>query len=266
MKDNVVSDQSGDRKYFTVTPRLVWVLVDDPYEFTLWCVIKDIAGDAGECYLSTEDLATLAMMSAGKVKECRQKLLDKGLLSGMIKRDPGFPQPVWHMAVPNLWVRNVQWCERHPTIRERLLHKLEQRKSLHVVKAAEESEEPSPGEGGGSPHEGGGSPGETKKNHKEEPERKTITGETEISSTWNKLYASLQGEYFDDRRNRNGRVIWQEHLQEMCFMERSNGTVVIGVDDACSKLWLEERFGKTLENLFNGYPEFAGAVPRFEIK
>jgi len=32
-----------------------------------------------------------------------------GLLYGKFKRDPGYPQPVWHLRIPNLWKANVAW-------------------------------------------------------------------------------------------------------------------------------------------------------------
>ncbi|MHC4336320.1 MAG: hypothetical protein ACYSUV_21605, partial [Planctomycetota bacterium] len=165
MESNRVEDQSGDHKYFIVTPQLVWALCDGPYEYTLWNVIKMIAGDCGECMLSTDDLAAAAMMSAGKASQCRTTLLEQGLLKGEVRRDPGYPQPVWHLTVPNLWKANIEWRERHPSLKDRIRLKREQ-KRLHQVKA-------SPGEGGTSPGEGGTSPGETKKNQKDnqsEPE------------------------------------------------------------------------------------------------
>ena len=43
-----VSDESQDQKYFTITPRLVWALARNPFDYTLWSVIKGIAGDSGE--------------------------------------------------------------------------------------------------------------------------------------------------------------------------------------------------------------------------
>jgi len=165
---NKLSDNSQDKKYFTITPRLVHALSRDPYDYTLWCTIKDIAGEHGECILSTEDLAALAMMSAGKASQSRKHLLGIGLLTGEIRRDIGYPQPVWHLSVPDLWEENVAWANDHPTLQDRIAWKkyhkeaakhvnIACKKSLHHMKA--------------SPHEGSvekePSPGETKK--KEEP-------------------------------------------------------------------------------------------------
>jgi hypothetical protein len=89
-----ITDNSADKKYFVITPQLVWALSRDPYDYTLWNTVKMIAGDEGECYLHTADLAALSMMSVGKASNCRQYLLDAGLLNGTIRQDPGYPQPV----------------------------------------------------------------------------------------------------------------------------------------------------------------------------
>lgn len=97
MAQNELTDESADRKYFVIVPQIVWAQAMDVYDLALWTAVKMVAGDAGECCLSTEDLATLAMMSAGKVSQCRQRLLAIGLLQGELRRDPGYPQPVWHL-------------------------------------------------------------------------------------------------------------------------------------------------------------------------
>jgi len=60
-----------------------------PYDKVLWDVIKGVAGDDGECILSREDLAALAMMSTGQVSRCSKYLMSVGLLYGKFKRDPG---------------------------------------------------------------------------------------------------------------------------------------------------------------------------------
>jgi len=164
-----LQDDSADKKYFMVTPQLVWALCRSPYDYTLWDVIKMIAGEKGECYLSTEDLATLAMMSTGKVSECRKYLIDQGLLQGQLRRDPGYPQPVWHLRIPDLWKANVEWRQKFESLEDRIALKIAQKKSLHLMKA-------SPGEEGISPDEGKPSPGETKKNHEEEPKEEPKEG------------------------------------------------------------------------------------------
>ena len=47
MSQQYIIDESGDRKYYVVTPQLVWALSRDPYDYTLWGVVKMIAGEEG---------------------------------------------------------------------------------------------------------------------------------------------------------------------------------------------------------------------------
>ena len=158
---NKIGDDRKDRRHFTITPRLVSALTRSPYEYTLWGIVKEIAGEVGECFLSTQDLATLSMMSTGQASKARKRLIAEGLLEGELRRDPGYPQPVWHLRIPDLWRFNVKWVEAHPKLKDRVAFKEAQKaehKSIHQVKALS-------GEGGTSSGERRLSPGETKKNH-----------------------------------------------------------------------------------------------------
>jgi hypothetical protein len=137
MEDQVIVSENHDRKYFILTPRIVWGLCETPLECTLWNVRKDIAGESGECFLSTDDLAILAMMSTGAVSKYRKILIDKKLIIGDFRKDPGYPQPVWHLSVPDLWEQNIKFSKENILIKKRIEYK----KSLHLMK-------PSPGEGG----------------------------------------------------------------------------------------------------------------------
>lgn len=140
-----VRDESNDRKYFTITPRIVKAYARNAHDLALWETIKDIAGEDGECYLNTEQLAILSGVSTGQVSNSRKYWIKIGFLKGEIKRDPGFTQKVWHLTVPDLWQKNIEWCEKHPKIADRIAFRKAHR-SLHRVK-------PSPSEGLGSPSE-----------------------------------------------------------------------------------------------------------------
>ena len=170
MSSNTVNQiKGGDpaRKYFIMTPQLVWILCENPYQFTLWNVIKMIAAEEGECYLNTEQLATASMMSTGSCSQARRRLLDLGLLKGGIWQDAKYPFPVWHLRVPNLWPANIGWREQHDSLLERIELKREQSEAL-------KRERSSLGEGRSSRDEERSSPGETKKNQKEEPVEEPI--------------------------------------------------------------------------------------------
>jgi hypothetical protein len=144
-EDVRVKDESNDRRYFTITPRIVKAYARNPHDLAFWETVKDIAGEEGECYLNTEQMAILGGMSTGQVSKSRRYWLKIGFLKGETRKDPGYSQSVWHLSVPDLWAKNVEWCERHPKIEDRLAFR-KVHKSLHRVK-------PSPSEGKPSPSE-----------------------------------------------------------------------------------------------------------------
>jgi len=205
---NELQDRSGDKKYFIQIPQIVWGLCQDTYELVLWATIKMIAGEKSECFLSTRQLADAAMMSMGKTSECRRQLLRLGFLEGEKRQDPGYPQPVWHLIIPDLWERNLVWRKQHDSLLERIEIKRKQKdvkwarghdkrekererkKSLHSVKA----KEPSHCEEGYAHCEEGYAHSETKKNHKEEPkeERGGPFSEKSLVSTWKSALQELE--------------------------------------------------------------------------
>jgi hypothetical protein len=134
MSQQYIIDESGDRKYYVVTPQLVWALSRDPYDYTLWGVVKMIAGEEGECWVNTDNLASLAMMSAGKVSQCRRYLIEVGLLRGTRKKSEGSGQWVWHLRIPDLWQQNLEWRqEMGSNLQARIAYK-NSLKSFHPVK------------------------------------------------------------------------------------------------------------------------------------
>ena len=147
MTETTITDNSNDRSYFVMIPRIVSVKTRNPYDFKLWTVIKEIAGDNGECSLSTEKLAVLCSMSVGKVSECRQYLIECGLLEGELKRKKfgeKETKPLWHITIPDLWEENTQVSKELRTLSSRLEQKRLQKKGSL----------PSPHEGSlPSPHE-----------------------------------------------------------------------------------------------------------------
>jgi len=156
---NKLTDNSSDRSYFTIVPRVVLATCPTPYHLALWLTVKDIAGEDGTCVLSTPKLATLAGMSAGKCSQVRKELLSLKLLEGELVKDSGYPMEVWHLSIPDLWARNIAFVKRHPSLKDRIRLK-EEATSATIL---------SPGERGLSPHERPPSPHERKKILKEEP-------------------------------------------------------------------------------------------------
>lgn len=120
MSTNKLTDESNDKKYFLQTPQIVLALCRNPYDYTLWNVIKMIAGEYGQCTLSTPDLGKLAMMSTGKAHDSRAYLLEVGLLEGGLYRDPSYPQAVWHLRIPDIWLENITWRQLYDSLGDRL--------------------------------------------------------------------------------------------------------------------------------------------------
>jgi hypothetical protein len=104
----LIAAERSDHQYFVIVPHLVLALCRDPYEYTLWSVVKTLAGD-GECTLSARDLARLCGCGVGKVCLARDYLIECGLLLGEIRPDPDTNQATWRLAVPDLWPENNTW-------------------------------------------------------------------------------------------------------------------------------------------------------------
>lgn len=106
---NEIDNQSGDGKYFVMTPEIVLAKAD-VFERSFWQTVKMICGDKGKCTAGLELLASLAKMSQGKASEVRQSCIDKGLLLGgpMDKDKKTSP---WKLVVPNFWKENIAWRE-----------------------------------------------------------------------------------------------------------------------------------------------------------
>ena len=195
---NKLENKSGDAKYFTLVPRIVQLLKRDPYDLALWVTIKEICGgdDSGrECYLSTEQLAILSGMSEGKVIDCRRYLIAQGLLEGNIHKDPGYPQPVWHLKVPDVWGRNTIMAQQYLTIQQRIDFILNRKNLIHSGRSVLPEDTVSSVRTEPSPHEGRPSPGESKNNHKEKPTEKL----PDIRKIWQEILLRVQKQFYGGR-------------------------------------------------------------------
>ena len=162
--ENKIQDRSNDRMYFTQTPMVVWAHCNDVYEYALWNTIKMIAGEAGECYLNTNDLAALSMMSVGKVAACRESLIANGLIEGEKRIHDGQQLPVWHLRIPDLWPLNIDVAGKYPKLKDKVSYKENQRRGFSCgEKPSTPHEKPStPHEKPSTPHEKPSTPHERK--------------------------------------------------------------------------------------------------------
>lgn len=250
----IIEKDVTDRIYFTITPRLVWALCTDPFEYTYWSVVKDIAGENGQCILARDDLAILCMMSAGKASACLQSLIAKKLLIGDFRRDAGYPQPVWHLRIPDFWEANVRWARKYISLKDRISFKREQAAALNAMKkrasSGDGSKEASSGDEGGSPHDGGVSPDDTKKNvFKNQLEKSIYTN-------WDSVLEQL--------RLQMPRGNYELYVKDLPVLDYIDQVLYIGVPNADHLAWLESRITSTIENLLIGV--FAAEVTvKFQI-
>jgi len=136
-------------------------------------------------------------------------LLDYGLLEGEIRRDPGYPQPIWHLRIPDLWPENIAWRQDHNSLIDRIALKDAQREEMReepsTLEGSQETSsntadiarEPSPLEGSEEPStvEEGTSPVEGKPSRddgKEEPFKKNQ--KEELEGLWEKAKSWLRRE------------------------------------------------------------------------
>ena len=107
MTDNYIIDQSGDHKYFTIIPNILWVKDLTALERWLYATIKKIAGDDGECFMSTPTLAEEAGISAGSISKAKQTLQDKGLIKIVRRKRSAKGHAIDHITIIDIWEQNI---------------------------------------------------------------------------------------------------------------------------------------------------------------
>ena len=260
-----ITDGSRDRSYFVMVPQLVHARCRDCYDFVLWSVVKMIAGEDGTCTLSGGQLATMAMMSVGKVCDCRAYLLDVGLLTGRVCRDPGYSQGVWHLAIPDLWPENIAWRQEHNKLLERIELKRAQRVKLRQERAGKPSPdeglvEGSQGEGSNTSGEGSNTSDEGKPSpdvYKEEPCIEPIDPKGEQGIIWEQACGWLAGQLSSSQYE-----TWIAPAILLAFERKGSGAdLVLGVDNPFKLDWLEHRLDPVIRRGVAGVLEVAeGAI------
>jgi hypothetical protein len=139
-----IEDNSNDRGYFTIMPRIVRAMARTPYDLAFYETVKEIAGETGECYLDTGQIATLAKMSRGKAHACRKYWIGLGFMTGEIVKNPGYIHGVYHLRLTDIWPDNFVWTKEHLDIPSRLEHA--ESLSVHVVNRSPGELTVSPGE------------------------------------------------------------------------------------------------------------------------
>jgi DNA-binding transcriptional MocR family regulator len=101
-------DKSRDRKYFTILPNIIFKLDLTVQDIALYTTIKKVAGEEGECFMTTRRLAQEARISAGQVSKSKKRLADRGLIEIVTRPRTPNGKPVDHITITDIWVRNTQ--------------------------------------------------------------------------------------------------------------------------------------------------------------
>ena len=103
-------DKSEDRRYFTIIPNLLWAeeLGLSVPDFKLYATIKKVAGEGGECFMSTRTLAKVTRISTGAVSGGKRRLAVAGLIRIVTHPRGHGGQPIDHITIVDIWQRNVE--------------------------------------------------------------------------------------------------------------------------------------------------------------
>lgn len=69
--------EEQNHSWRTELPNIIWDLGLDPYEITVYCYMKRVAGDGGQCYQSRKKMAAKCGMSERKFREVKVSLAKK---------------------------------------------------------------------------------------------------------------------------------------------------------------------------------------------
>jgi DNA-binding Lrp family transcriptional regulator len=107
--NNLITDGSGDRKYFTQIPNMI-VNHSTAYEQSLYLIMKRVAGENGSCYISLNALAKKMGIDKRTVSKTITKLLKRKWIMEIepIKIKGG---NVRQFKIVDLWPLNIKEYE-----------------------------------------------------------------------------------------------------------------------------------------------------------
>lgn len=226
-------DKSRDRRYFTIIPNFLWVseLGLTAMDFKLYATIKKVAGESGECFMSTRTLAAEAGISMGAVSASKGRLEDAGLIIIVAKRRRNGGQPVDHISIVDIWQRNMEHfvaCDKRSS-GEHSDTSVHQVNALAVERSSPERKR---------------SPGETE----EEPLNKNQeVNKRKISSDFSSLLAEdVWDRAKEDLQLQMTSATFDQLLKKSEVKAVENGVLVVGVVNQAAVDWCTHRLGKVI--------------------
>lgn len=117
--DTTVRDDGDMHRYRTEVPNIVFRLGLTPFELALYCLLKQTAGDSGECWKSTATLAKETGMSAGMVSKAKEglqnaraELGNKPLIHVREQDNVNGGRARHFITLTDVWPENMDACRR----------------------------------------------------------------------------------------------------------------------------------------------------------
>lgn len=109
-----ITDESGDRKYFTIIPNYI-VNHSTPYEQAIYLFMKRKAGESGTCWSSAQEIGKHLGVSRNTVAKYRNKLVKRGWIVPVGKR--GKTKPTDEYKIVDLWSLNTDFYSKKESSR-----------------------------------------------------------------------------------------------------------------------------------------------------
>lgn len=155
-----IQENKPDHHYRTEIPNIVFEMGLDPFQLSVYCNLKRIAGDGGNCWCSTKTLSKICGMGETKLKECIKFLssLPIPLIKIIPRKKPDGSPDSNIILITDVWKENGSYFRNNKS------------KKSDIGESLDDGGVGRHTTGGGSPHD-----------HKEEPskkERVVVVGDT----------------------------------------------------------------------------------------
>ena len=102
-----VRDEGDSRKYYTTIPNIIDDMDLSVYAYRLYGHLKRVAGDAGQCWQSTETLAKACGMGWATVSRAKTELVGKELIIIEQVKNPQGGKDFHNITITDVWENNT---------------------------------------------------------------------------------------------------------------------------------------------------------------
>lgn len=120
MSENHIIDNSSLHTYRTEIPNIIFTLGLTPYELTLYCFFKKVAGDGGYCTFSNKEIAARTGMGESSLKKYRKtlekprtELGGKCLITVEERKKENGTYDTSYITINDVWIENMEFCSQN---------------------------------------------------------------------------------------------------------------------------------------------------------